>query len=68
MLRAVAHRKAGVPIFPNWYESPFNILFRPAQLTERGLAARRWFFYGIAGFVAFYVAAIAVGSLTGVAR
>jgi hypothetical protein len=41
MFRTVANRKEGVPLFPNWYESPFNIIFRPHQLTERGLIARR---------------------------
>jgi hypothetical protein len=41
MFRTVAYRKDGVPLFPHWYVSPFNVVFRPDQLTDRGLAARR---------------------------
>jgi hypothetical protein len=68
MFRAVANRKEGVPIFPSWYESPFNILFRPHQLTERGLRARRLCLYGFAGFWLFAMLAVAIGTLTGVAH
>jgi hypothetical protein len=68
MFRAVANRKEGVPLFPNWYESPFNILFRPSQLTDRGLSARRWCFYGVVGFFIFCASGIAIGVLTGVAH
>jgi hypothetical protein len=35
MFRAVQYRKPGVALFPSWYESPFNILFYPSQLTDR---------------------------------
>jgi hypothetical protein len=51
MFRVVANRKEGAPLFPNWYEGPFNYICRPSQLTERGLAARRWYFYGVASMV-----------------
>jgi len=68
MFRAVAHRKDGVPIFPSWYESPFNILFQPSQLTDQGLSARRWCFYGFGGFWIFGAVAMAIGLLTGVAH
>ncbi len=34
------NRKPGVP-FTDGYQSPFNIIFRPHQLTEAGLEARR---------------------------
>jgi hypothetical protein len=51
VFRTVANRREGVPLFPIWFESPFNILFRPAQLTDRGLIARRRCFYGVIGFV-----------------
>jgi hypothetical protein len=51
MFRVVANRKDGVPLFPNWFESPFNILFRPSQLTDRGIIARRKCFYGFIGFI-----------------
>jgi hypothetical protein len=68
MFRTVANRKDGVPLFPNWYESSFNILFRPSQLTDRGLSARRWCFYGVAGFIISCALAIAISELTGVAQ
>jgi hypothetical protein len=51
MFRAVANRKEGVPLFQSWLGNPFNILFQPALLTERGLTARRRCFYGLVGFV-----------------
>jgi hypothetical protein len=61
MFRTVANRKLGVPLFPHWWESPFNILFRPWQLTDRGLDARRKCFLGMLGFVAFCVLSVIVG-------
>jgi hypothetical protein len=60
MFRAVANRKEGAPLCPHWYESPFNYLFRPSQLTDRGLSARRLCFYGFVGFflsIIIYLAA-----------
>ena len=68
MFRTVANRKPGVPLFPNWWESPFNILFRPSQLTETGLSARRWCFYGGVGFLACWALGILVGLTTGSAN
>jgi hypothetical protein len=41
---ATLNRQPGVPYFPGGFESPANILFRPHQLTEKGLRARRSFF------------------------
>jgi uncharacterized membrane protein YeaQ/YmgE (transglycosylase-associated protein family) len=55
----VANRKEGVSLFPNWYSSPFEIIYRPAGLTERGLLARRRCIYGIIGFVV-------IGAITGI--
>ena len=66
MFRTVANRKDGVPLFPSWYQGPFNILIRPSQLTDRGLSARCRCFYGFAGFVISCDVAAAVGGLTGV--
>jgi hypothetical protein len=65
MFRAVCYCKEGVPLFRHWYGSPFNILFRPDDLTDQGLAARRWFFRGFAGFILCVLAAVAIASLTG---
>jgi hypothetical protein len=66
MFRTLAHRKPGVAIWPHWWESPFNILFRPEELTARGLVARRWCFFGVAGFLACFVLFLLVGIPTGV--
>ena len=68
MFRAVAYRKPDVSLFPHWWESPFNPLFRPAQLTDRGLATRRWCFYGVIGFVVCWVFNAVVSVATGVAH
>jgi hypothetical protein len=68
MFRTVAYRKPGVPLFPHWWESPFNILFRPSQLTARGLEARRWCFYGVVGFLVCGGFVMIVGVSTGVAH
>jgi len=68
MFRAVQYRKPGVALFPSWYESPFNILFYPSQLTDRGLAARRWCFYGLCGLISCWIFAAIVGLSTGVAN
>ena len=68
MFRAVANRKPDVPVFPNWWESPFNIIYRPCQLTERGLSARRWYFYGLVGFIVCWAIGILVGLATGIAK
>ncbi|MFL6546618.1 MAG: hypothetical protein ACJ8LM_15760 [Candidatus Udaeobacter sp.] len=41
LFRMVTNRKDGVPLLTNWFEGPLGIIFRPEQLTDRGLAARR---------------------------
>jgi hypothetical protein len=46
------NRKPGVPYFPGDGENPNNIIFRPHQLTEAGLKARRWCLISIAVFMA----------------
>ena len=63
MFRTVANRKEGVPLFPHWHESPWNILFRPHQLTERGLTARRRCFQGVVGFLICAVIGMIAGVL-----
>jgi hypothetical protein len=65
MFRMVANRKEGVPLFPAWYESPVNLVFRPRNLTDRGLSARRWLFYGFIGFIACLLLCVIAGSLAG---
>ena len=55
MFRTVANRRPEIPLFRSWWESPFNILFQPFLLTERGLSARRWCFYGLLGFLGFWL-------------
>jgi hypothetical protein len=39
--QATVNRKPGVPYFPGRWGSPNNILFRPHQLSDVGLRARR---------------------------
>lgn len=68
MFQVVANRKEGVPLFPHWWESPFNVVFRPQHLTDRGLAARRRCFYGTIGFIVFWLLGAAIGLVTGVAH
>jgi hypothetical protein len=67
MFRTVANRKPDVPLFPNWWESPFNILFRPSQLTDRGLSARRCCVDGSLGFLVCLVVAAFIAVTTGIA-
>lgn len=66
--RAIAYRKEDVPLFPHWWESPFFILFRPEQLTDRGLIARHRFFMGIIGYLICWTLAILIAWITGVAH
>lgn len=66
MFRAMAHRKPGVPLFPGLWESPANILFRPSQLTERGLKYRGLCFLSILGFLLSWIAGMLVGVVAGV--
>jgi hypothetical protein len=39
--KATLNRKPGVPYFPGGGERPGNVLFRPTQLTDKGLKARK---------------------------
>jgi hypothetical protein len=64
MFRMVANRKDGVPLFPSWYKSPFGILFRPAQLTDHGRAARRLAIYGIIGFFVCWLIGMVFASMS----
>ncbi len=68
MFRTVANRKPDVPLFPSWWQSPFNILFRPSQLTERGLSARRWCFYALAGSLVCWAFGMLVALTTGMVK
>ena len=49
--QTIMNRKPGVPFFPGNQESPGNVLFRPHQLTEKGLWARKQFFIWLSIFV-----------------
>lgn len=68
LFRFAANRKPGAPLFPKWYSGPFSYVYRPADLTARGLAARRLYFYGLGGFVVCFLAALIIGTSTGVAH
>lgn len=68
MFRTVANRKEGVPLFPRPFFSPWMLIYQPSLLTERGLAARRSVFYGVAIFIVCWFAALIVGLATGVAH
>ena len=61
MIRVTGHIKEGVTI----YGRKTNVLFRPHELTDRGLAVRRWFFYGLIGFFACLLIGFALGALAG---
>ena len=65
MFRMVANRKPGVPLFPGGLQSPFNIVFRPHQLTEAGLRARRLCLWGTLGLVLSMALAATIGIATG---
>jgi hypothetical protein len=67
IFRAVASRKEGVPLFAG-FGGPFSVLFRPQDLTERGLAARRWVAFGFIGFFVCALSGALVGVMTGVAH
>jgi hypothetical protein len=50
--KAIQMRKPGRPLQPSLMESPFNYLFRPSELTEAGLRARKkCFFFGIVSLI-----------------
>ncbi|MCE9546572.1 MAG: hypothetical protein K8T25_13780 [Planctomycetia bacterium] len=67
MFRTTHHRKEGVPLYPR-LGSRFNLLFRPSQLTDRGLAARKKVLYATVGMVLCLVAELAIGLGTGVMK
>jgi hypothetical protein len=67
MFRMVANRREDVALFRKWYENPFNVIFRPGDLTDRGLEARRRCLYGMFGFLAFILLVFVVGLLRGAA-
>ena len=50
MHRMVVHRKPGVPMYRRLWANPFNIMFRPGDLTEKGLRARNLILVGAVGF------------------
>jgi len=65
MLRMVVHRKPSVPLFRSWWASPFNIMFRPCDLTEKGLRARKLIFVGAVGFFVCLLFSTLIGLLFG---
>ena len=68
MFRAVALQKPDVPLRWSLRESPFNILFRPNDLTKRGKTARSWCSFGVVGFLLSFLLAVLVGVVTGVGQ
>lgn len=65
MCLAVKYRKPDLPLFPDgMFGNPFNILFRPRDLTDRGLLARRRCFLGVAGFFACAALLCIIGGMS----
>jgi hypothetical protein len=60
---ATLNRKPDVPYFPGGFEKPSNILFRPHQLTEVGLQARKLCFISMACFLFSLAGLIVIGIL-----
>jgi hypothetical protein len=58
-IQAVKFRKPGVPLFPNWRNGPFDVLYHPENLTERGLVARKRFYFAFVAFFIFIVVGLA---------
>jgi hypothetical protein len=56
IFRAAANHKDGENVIAN-----LSVLFAQNKLTERGLAARRWCMWGLAGFIVMWLA-VAIGS------
>ena len=54
--RAAANHKESQEVIAN-----LNLIFTPSELTDRGLAARRWCIWGLAGFVLSWFAVV-IGS------
>jgi hypothetical protein len=64
MFLTVKYRKPEVPLFPHgMLYSPFNILFRPSKLTEKGLRARKRCVLGFAGFFTCVALVIMIATL-----
>ena len=50
LVLVVRNRKPGLPLQPHWFESPFNYIFRPESLTDKGLRASRRTFLATFGY------------------
>jgi hypothetical protein len=59
----VRRRKPGVPLCRDW-SSPYNIVFRPNDLTASGLRARRNLIFGFLGWFVCAGVFLAVGAAT----
>ena len=66
-IKATRNRQPGVPYFPGNFQSPFNILFRPGQLTDAGKLARRNCLISLGVFLIGLVAFLLIGVLHNVA-
>jgi hypothetical protein len=66
MFRTVALRKPGVHIWNDTWLNPFNLLLMPSKLSTSGVIARRRFFLGVLGFLAFLGLGAVIGTITGV--
>ncbi len=65
MVLVMVHRKPGCRLFPSWYESPFNYLFKPRSLTDQGLRSRRRVLLNLIGFLAAWGTGIAIAVVYG---
>jgi hypothetical protein len=68
MFQVVAQRQPGLPVWPNAWESPFNWLFRPSQLTPAGLRSRKRCFAAAVGFVVCVALCVLTAAEAGVTR
>ena len=66
MILMSRRRKPGVPYMRHLMDSPYNIMFRPEDLTDSGLRARRRIFWAIVGFCLCIAMGSAIGISTGV--
>ena len=60
----IRRRKSGVPLMRSMLGSPANIIFRPEDLTEDGLRARRRTIWACVGLVASIALSIALHQAT----
>jgi hypothetical protein len=65
MILMTRRRKPGVPYMRHFLDSPYNIMFRPGDLTEGGLLARNRIFWGVIGFFICFALVAGMG-LSGV--